>query len=68
MKKKFAAHIWREDDRFIAQCAGVDVASQGRSEKEALENLREALELFLEPPSATVAPSFASIEVEVGAT
>ena len=44
------ASIWQEDDRFIAQCLEVDVASQGESEEEALVNLGEALELHFEPP------------------
>ena len=40
----------REDEWFIAQCLEVDVASQGKSEDEAVNNLREALELYFEPP------------------
>jgi predicted RNase H-like HicB family nuclease len=68
MKQTFTARIWQEDGWFIAQCAQIDVASQGRTEDEALANLREALELYLEPPTATIIPKVASIEVEVGAT
>ena len=45
MKQKFTASIWQEDGWFIAQCVEVDVASQGETEDEALENLRDALEL-----------------------
>ncbi|MBI4581463.1 MAG: type II toxin-antitoxin system HicB family antitoxin [Planctomycetes bacterium] len=67
MKQTFTARVWQEDDWFIAQCAQVDVASQGRSEEEALSNLREALELYFEPPTATILPKVASVEVEVGA-
>ncbi len=48
MKKSFSASLWREGDRVIAQCLDVDVASQGRSEDEAIENLKEALELHFE--------------------
>jgi predicted RNase H-like HicB family nuclease len=36
----------------VAQCLEVDIARQGRTEAEALENLREALELHFEPPQA----------------
>ncbi len=46
------ANIWREDDMFIAQCLEFDVASQGYTVEEALDNLCEAVELFLEPPTA----------------
>ncbi len=54
MKRIFTATIWQEGDWFVAQCLEVDVASQGRTEAEALENLREALELHFEPPQATI--------------
>ncbi|MGE0129807.1 MAG: type II toxin-antitoxin system HicB family antitoxin [Blastocatellales bacterium] len=48
------ANVWREDDMFIAQCLEFDVARQGYTVEEALDNLREAVELHLEPPIATV--------------
>jgi predicted RNase H-like HicB family nuclease len=53
MKRPFAATVWREGKWFVSQCLDVDVASQGRTEEEALENLKEALELHFEPPRAT---------------
>ncbi|HET7673306.1 MAG TPA: hypothetical protein VFK11_02220 [Candidatus Saccharimonadales bacterium] len=40
--------VYKEDKHFVSQCLDVDVASFGGSEKEALENLREALELYFE--------------------
>jgi len=52
----------------VAQCPQIDVASQGRTEEEALENLREALELHFEEPRATVTPHIAVVEAEVSAT
>jgi predicted RNase H-like HicB family nuclease len=67
MKRPFAATVWREGDWYVAQCLEVDVASQGRSEEEALENLKEALELHFEPPHATRPPTVRTVEVEVGA-
>lgn len=66
MKRTFSASVWREGDWCIAQCLEVDVASQGESE-EALENLREAMELHFEPPVPTDASRMRTIEVEVGA-
>ena len=63
MKRTFSASVWREEDWFVAQCLEVDVASQGRSEEEALANLREALELHFEPPCATAAPQLRKIEI-----
>lgn len=54
MKKSFKASVWREGGWFIAQCLDVDVASQGKSEDEALANLEKALALHFDPPCATV--------------
>lgn len=67
MKRPFAATVWREGDWYVSQCLEVDVASQGETETEALENLKEALELHYEPPQATRPPKVRMIEVEVGA-
>jgi predicted RNase H-like HicB family nuclease len=55
MKRPFAATVWKEDNWYVAQCLELDVASQGETEEEALENLREALDLYFEPPQATPA-------------
>ncbi|MEP7366389.1 MAG: type II toxin-antitoxin system HicB family antitoxin [Acidobacteriota bacterium] len=67
MKRSFAATVWQEGDQYVSQCLELDVASQGDSEEEALANLREALELHFEPPTATRSPKVRMIEVEVGA-
>ena len=42
------AVIHREDDLYVAECPEVGTASQGTSIEEAIENLREATELYLE--------------------
>jgi len=55
MKQSFTASVWQEGEWYIAQCIDVDVASQGATEDEALDNLRDALELHFTPPVATVA-------------
>ena len=67
MKQMFTATVWRENEWFIAQCLEVDIASQGETEQEALEGLREALELHFEPPVATLTPSLHPVEVDVHA-
>jgi predicted RNase H-like HicB family nuclease len=67
MKRPFAATVWREGKWYVSQCLEVDVASQGETEQEALDNLKEALELHFEPPTPTRAPDVRVIEVEVGA-
>ncbi len=67
MKQRFSASIWQEDKWFIAQCVQVDVASQGATEDEALDNLRDALELHFSPPVATIVPRVRDIEVDIKA-
>jgi predicted RNase H-like HicB family nuclease len=47
-RRTFTAILEREDDLYVALCPELDVASQGPSVEEALANLREAVELFLE--------------------
>ena len=48
--------LYREDSDYVAQCLDYDVSSFGASEEEALANLKEALELYLEdlPDSASI--------------
>ena len=67
MKRPFAATVWQEGDLYVSQCLKVDIASQGATEEEALENLKEALALHFELPQATRPPKVRVIEVEVGA-
>lgn len=67
MTQQFTAIVWREEKWFVAQCLQVDVASQGKSETEALDNLREALQLHFEPPMATVTPRPHIVEIELRA-
>jgi len=40
--------VWKEDKHYVAQSLNVDVSSFGTTKKEALTNLREALELYFE--------------------
>jgi predicted RNase H-like HicB family nuclease len=46
--RTLTAALHREEDWFVAQCLEVDVAGQGRTIDEALANLSEAVELYLE--------------------
>ena len=40
--------VWKEGKYHIAQCLNIDVSSFGRTKKEALSKLDEALELYFE--------------------
>lgn len=62
MKRPFAASVWREGNWFVAQCLELDIASQGETESEALANLKEALDLYFEPPQPTRPPQIRRIE------
>jgi len=52
MQREFTAIIEHEGCWFSALCPELDVASQGRTVEEARQNLRDAVELFLEAASA----------------
>ncbi len=67
MKKDLSLVVSQEGKWFVAQCLEVDVASQGETEKEAIENLRDALILHFTPPVATLLPNVMKIELEITA-
>lgn len=48
LKNKFWNIVWKEDKYYVAQCLNVDVSSFGKTKKEALDNLNEALDLYFE--------------------
>lgn len=54
-----------ETDWLVAECPEIGTASQGKTEEEALANLREATELYLEsfPHAVKKAASVRSIEL-----
>jgi predicted RNase H-like HicB family nuclease len=66
-KRKFTASVWREGKWFVAQCLEVDVVSQGRTEKAALKNLAEGIELHFTPPLAKLTPRLRPVEFELSA-
>lgn len=68
---ELSAVVWREESMYVALCPEFDVASQGKSVEEALSNLKEALELYLEDedvekPSKFEAPIVTIVKVKVG--
>ena len=46
--KQIHAVVWKEENLYVAKALEVEVTSQGETEKEGLENLKEALELYFE--------------------
>ncbi len=45
---KLTALVWREGRKYVSLCPQVDVSSYGKTAREALANLREAVELHFE--------------------
>jgi len=45
---RLTATIWKESEGYVAKCSELGVASAGDSSSEALANLKEATELYLE--------------------
>ena len=48
MERTFTTILHQEEDLYVAECPEVGTVSQGLSQEEAIENLKEATELFLE--------------------
>ncbi len=40
--------VWKEDDLYVASFVELELASQGKTKKEAIANVKEALALYLE--------------------
>ncbi|MFH1116032.1 MAG: type II toxin-antitoxin system HicB family antitoxin [Pseudomonadota bacterium] len=47
-ERTFTAIIHKEEDLFVAECPEVGTVSQGYTLEEAVANLKEATELYLE--------------------
>ena len=54
--RTFTAVIHKEDDWYVAECPEIGTVSQGKTIEEAIANLQEATELYLEEfsPGVTV--------------
>jgi len=63
--KTFTAVIQKEEDMYIAKCAEIGTVSQGKTIEEALANLKEATELYLEefPVEISTHPILTTFEV-----
>ena len=48
MNKTFTAILRKEDNLYVAECPEASTASQGETIEEAIANLKEATELYLE--------------------
>ena len=68
---KLSAILQKEGDWYVSLCPELDVASQGKTVEEAVTNLQEAVELYLEDEDVTVpdtAPIVTMFEVSYDKT
>jgi len=69
-KTNLTSVVWKEGKYYISQCLDVDVSSFGKTKKEALAQLEDALALYFEDapiPKKTVQvknPIIASVQVQ----
>jgi predicted RNase H-like HicB family nuclease len=62
---RLTAVVTPDEDWFMARCVEVPVVSQGATVDEALANLTEALELYLEDEPAPSPPIVRAINVRI---
>jgi len=62
-KFKFSVASWKEGKYYIAQSLNVDVSSFGKTRKKALDNLEEALELYIDELVMPI-PKFESLRAQ----
>jgi len=69
MTQTLTAILHEEGDLFVAECSETGTASQGATIEEAIANLREATELYLEefPQRTSSHPILTTFEVPVHA-
>jgi predicted RNase H-like HicB family nuclease len=67
-QRTFTAILHREGAFYVAECPEAGTVSQGQSLEEAVANLKEATELYLEelPMQETERPLLTTFEVAVG--
>ena len=54
--KKIQCIIYEDNGQFVAHCLNTGVASQGDTYDEAVKNIKEAVELYLEDDDGTYIP------------
>jgi len=61
---KIQYEVYQEDGLFIARCLNFDVTSDGATDAEAVDNLREAIELYFERNAEAAIATQAGDEAE----
>lgn len=67
MAKKFHTIVYKSEKFYVAECLELGVVSQGKNPKEALNNLREAVDLYLDNEDISITkierPKVGSLEL-----
>ena len=66
MSIKFNVIIQKEENWYVAKCIDNNVTSQGKTIEEAIANLKEALELFLQDEEPITPKEIFVTTLEVG--
>ena len=56
-KRIIPAIVWKEGKLYVAKTLSLELASQGKTQKDALKNLQEALDLLLEDEGVKIPTS-----------
>ena len=69
ISRTMTAVVHQEDDLYVAECPEVGTVSQGKTVEEAVANLKEATELYLEEfgPTTFSRPLVTMFDVAVNA-
>ena len=62
--KQLSALVWKEDAWYVAKCIEIEVASQGETKNQAIENLKEALELYFQNEPNIIVPQISHLSLE----
>jgi len=65
MTVKYNVIVQKEEKWYVAKCLDNNIASQGKTIEEALENLKEALELYAQSEEAEVPKQMLITTLEV---
>lgn len=57
------ALVWKEGDWYVSKGLEIKVASQGKTKKEAIKNIEEAIELYLEDEKVTPKSDLQNLEL-----
>jgi len=65
MTVKYNVIVQKEEKWYVAKCLDNNIASQGKTIEEALENLKEALELYAQSEEAEIPKQMLITTLEV---